>query len=1306
MRVISGNAGIGSVSLTYTDGTPKTVATDIYGNYFLMVSNHWSGTIAPIKDGGYTFTPREYTDVQSDLYNQDYTPLLNGPEISIKGNNININDGDSTPSTTDHTNFSSTPVAGGSVSRIFTIYNTGAGDLNLTDSLKVTISGAHASDFSVTVQPSSPIAPSDSTPFTVVFDPSAGGVRTASISIANDDLTENPYNFSIQGTGATFPEIDIQGNNVSILDGDTSPSLTDHTDFGTVSTASAPFSRTFTIYNVGDGDLTLIDSKIIVSGTNSSDFTVVTQPSTPIIPGGSTAFTISFSPTGSGLRTASLSIYSTDSNENPYNFSVQGMAIVPEMSVYGNGIVISDGDSVPSTTDHTNFGSTPVADGSVSRTFTIYNTGNGDLNFGDSPKVVVSGTHASDFSITAQPMSPIAPSGSTTFTVVFDPSAGGVRTASISITNDDPNENPYNFSIQGTGATFPEIEIWGNNVSILDGDTTPSLTDHTDFGSTPLTGGTVSRTFTIYNIGDGSLTLTGSPSKVLVTGTNSSDFTVALQPTSPITPGGSTTFIITFDPAGSGLRTASLSVYSNDSDENPYNFSIQGTGTTPEIDIQGNNVSIPDGDTTPSLTDHTDFGSTLLAGGTVSRTFTIYNIGDGDLTLTGSPARVSISGPNADNFTVTMQPSGSITPNGLTTFTVFFTPSMEGLHIASISISNNDSNENPFNFLIQGVGKGEDPRVLSIIRTDNNPTAALNVKYTVTFSEPVTGVDATDFGVMTSGGSDAFVTAVSGSDATYTVSVNTGSGDGPLRLDVLDDDTIQDSIGNALAGGFTNGESYTIDKTAPTVVSSVRANTNPTSAANVDFTVTFSESVTGVDATDFSVMTSEGSDAFVSAVSGSGTTYTISVNTGSASAALRLDVLDDDTITDLAGNTQSGDFASGESYTFDNTVPSVVSSVRAEADPTSAASVDFTVTFSEPVTGVNATDFSLSVTGVTGASISAVSGSGTTYTVSADTDSGNGTIRLDVLDDDTILDSASNSLAGGFTSGETYTLDHTLPTVNTFTATSPSTSLDIPITAFAASDNDSVAGYLITESATPPSAGAADWTGSAPTTYTVGSSGIYTLYPWAKDAAGNVSAVYGSPVNVTVTTTLTFKSTAAQDGWILESSETSGNGGTTNATASTLNLGDDSAKRQYRSILSFTTSSLPDNAVIIKVTLKLKRQGIIGGGNPVSMFQGFVTDVKKGTFGTAPLALADFKVNANKTVGPQSPALTSGWYSLNLAPAKAYVNKLATNSGLTQIRLRFKLDDNNNATANFLKLYSGNAGAANRPQLIIEYYIP
>ena len=86
------------------------------------------------------------------------------------------------------------------------------------------------------------------------------------------------------------------------------------------------------------------------------------------------------------------------------------------------------------------------------------------------------------------------------------------------------------------------------------------------------------------------------------------------------------------------------------------------------------------------------------------------------------------------------------------------------------------------------------------------------------------------------------------------------------------------------------------------------------------------------------------------------------------------------------------------------------------------------------------------------------------------------------------------------------TLDITAPTVEFVHHPSSSTSLDVPITEFTASDNLAVTGYLVTELDTPPAAGAAGWTASAPSTYTFAGGGNYTLYPWAKDAGENVSA--------------------------------------------------------------------------------------------------------------------------------------------------------------------------------------------------------
>lgn len=115
------------------------------------------------------------------------------------------------------------------------------------------------------------------------------------------------------------------------------------------------------------------------------------------------------------------------------------------------------------------------------------------------------------------------------------------------------------------------------------------------------------------------------------------------------------------------------------------------------------------------------------------------------------------------------------------------------------------------------------------------------------------------------------------------------------------------------------------------------------------------------------------------------------------------------------------------SFEIGDVVPPAVTNItRADANPTSAASIHFIVTFSEAVTGVNLSDFSLSVSGVTGAGISGVSGGGASYTVTVNTGNGVGTIRLDAVDDDTILDQSANPLGGAgigngnFSSGQVY----------------------------------------------------------------------------------------------------------------------------------------------------------------------------------------------------------------------------------------------------------------------------------------------
>jgi len=217
--------------------------------------------------------------------------------------------------------------------------------------------------------------------------------------------------------------------------------------------------------------------------------------------------------------------------------------------------------------------------------------------------------------------------------------------------------------------------------------------------------GTISHTFTISNTGDTDLTLTGTP-KVAASDPNAADFTVNPMPASPVTPGSYTEFTVVFDPSAPGQRSATISIANNDSDENPYTFDIQGTGTidsAPEMDVRWNGISIADGDSSPSASDGTKFESTVVSVGSVSHSFAIHNMGDADLTLTGTP-KVAVSGPNAADFIVNPMPSSPVAPGNFTEFMVTFDPIAPGLRTATISIANNDSDENPYTFAIQGTG--------------------------------------------------------------------------------------------------------------------------------------------------------------------------------------------------------------------------------------------------------------------------------------------------------------------------------------------------------------------------------------------------------------------------------------------------------------------------------------------------------------------------------------------------------------------------------------------------------------------------
>ncbi len=228
-----------------------------------------------------------------------------------------------------------------------------------------------------------------------------------------------------------------------------------------------------------------------------------------------------------------------------------------------------------------------------------------------------------------------------------------------------------------------------------------------DFGS-QATGFNTDLTFDIDN--DGTLDLTIS--SLTFSGGNPSDFSIVSPAATPftITSGNTQTVTVRFTPSALGNRTATLTINNNDADEGTCTIALQGIGTTPapEINVEGDIGTFPDianNDTTPSGTDNTLFAAQFI-GSSQAKSFRIQNLGTADLTVSS----VTIGGANPADFSVSIAPAGTVTdlstdPLNVTTFEITFAPLTVGVNkTADISIANNDSDEDPYTFRVQGTG--------------------------------------------------------------------------------------------------------------------------------------------------------------------------------------------------------------------------------------------------------------------------------------------------------------------------------------------------------------------------------------------------------------------------------------------------------------------------------------------------------------------------------------------------------------------------------------------------------------------------
>lgn len=290
----------------------------------------------------------------------------------------------------------------------------------------------------------------------------------------------------------------------------------------------------------------------------------------------STTLTINFHPTTTGPRSAVLRITANNPEDPGYSpdFYVWLTGAAGDRSIEVRNLyasVITPGDTTPSTSDGTDLGMRTSVSG---QTLFIHKTGYADVTISS---VTVTGTDAGDFS--AYATTGVMTSGSATLDIGFNPSpkAYATRTATVTINSNATAYPAYSFAIQATAGSA--IAVQGGGVNIADGDTTPSLTDETDFDVAMISGEQVVSTYTIKNTGISPL----SVSSIIKSGTHSSDFTVG-GITLPATIGASSsqTFTVTFDPSASGTRTATIAINS-DATNGPavYDFAVRGRGANP-----------------------------------------------------------------------------------------------------------------------------------------------------------------------------------------------------------------------------------------------------------------------------------------------------------------------------------------------------------------------------------------------------------------------------------------------------------------------------------------------------------------------------------------------------------------------------------------------------------------------------------------------------------------------------------------------------------------------------------------------------
>ena len=610
--------------------------------------------------------------------------------------------------------------------------------------------------------------------------------------------------------------------------------------------------------------------------------------------------------------------------------------------------------------------------------------------------------------------------GSDTRTFTKDTTSPSVTLTSTASnpTNTEPFTVTASFSKPVTGFTSSSVVIGDGTISGFTGSGSTY-----SFHVTPTSVGTV----TVDVPAGAAQDVAGNPSTAASTFSLVYDnvpATVTLTSTAPSpTNLSSIPVSVTFSKSVTGFTAAGLSLV------NATATGLTGSGSSYSFNL------IPSAQGTVSVlvvaaAAHDTAGNANTASSTLTR---VYNSVQPSVTLatsTTSPTRSAsvpvtvtfseaVTGFSSSSMTLVNATASGFAGSG-SSYSFNLVPSGQGTFsakiaagVASDTATNTNTASNTLNFTYDSVA----PTVV-ITSTMSSPTNASSIPVTVTFSETVTGLSLSGINVT-----NGTASSLTGSGTTYAFNV-APSAQGSVNISI-NSSAAQDAAGNQSV--VSNTLSLVYDSVQPTVTLTTTANSN-TNLSSIPITATFSKAVTGLTLSGITV-----TNGTASSLAGSGTTYTFSV-APSAQGAVTIQI-PASSATDSAGNTNL--VSNTLTLTYDSIAPTVTLTSTA-SDPTNVSPIAVTATFSEAVTGLTLSDFTVS-NGTAGS----LSGSGTTYTFSV-TPTANGSVSV-TLPANSAQDTATNGNTVSNTLTRTFST--TQPTVTVAsTLTSPTNQSPIPVT--------------------------------------------------------------------------------------------------------------------------------------------------------------------------------------------------------------------------------------------------------------------